>query len=166
MIFMDAATREILWRQFGGAIDMLENAIEACPEELWQKDGKFWYTAYHTLFYLDYYLSEKPLEFQPPQPFTLSELDVSGAMPERTYTKQELLTYIKHGRQKCHDLITGLTPEKATSRFINEWRNYSMLEIIIYNIRHVQHHTAQLNMLLRLGGAEVPNWVSETKKPL
>ena len=24
-----------LWSQFGAAIDMLENAVRACPEEVW-----------------------------------------------------------------------------------------------------------------------------------
>ena len=27
--------------------------------------------------------------------------------------------------------------------------NYPILEILLYNMRHTQHHTAQLNMLLR-----------------
>jgi hypothetical protein len=27
----------MLWRQFGAAIDMVENALRNCPDELWQK---------------------------------------------------------------------------------------------------------------------------------
>ncbi len=27
--------RTILWHQFGASIDMLENAIQACPENIW-----------------------------------------------------------------------------------------------------------------------------------
>ncbi len=49
------------WRQFGAAIDMLENAILACPGALWgdrSQKPEFWYTAFHTLFYVDLYLSE------------------------------------------------------------------------------------------------------------
>ena len=34
-----------------------------------------------------------------------------------------------------------------------------MLEIL-YNMRHVQHHAAQLNLLLKQGGGESPGWVS------
>jgi hypothetical protein len=55
-----------LWQQFGAAIDMLENAIRACPGEVWSNPSKrpdwvsddvvgFWYVAYHALF-LDYLL--------------------------------------------------------------------------------------------------------------
>ena len=38
---MSPLWREILWRQFGAAIDTLQNAIDACPEELWQ--ARLWY---------------------------------------------------------------------------------------------------------------------------
>ncbi len=55
---MDASLKEILWKQFGAAIDMLENALVACPNELWNTTSEFWYIAYHTLFYLDYYLTD------------------------------------------------------------------------------------------------------------
>ena len=32
---MDTACKETIWRQFGAAIDMLENAITACPDKVW-----------------------------------------------------------------------------------------------------------------------------------
>ncbi len=34
---MDTMWRTALWRQFGAAIDMLENALVACPASLWQE---------------------------------------------------------------------------------------------------------------------------------
>jgi hypothetical protein len=36
---MDIDWKSIIWRQFGAAIDMLENALIACPEELWGKQA-------------------------------------------------------------------------------------------------------------------------------
>ncbi len=48
--------KNLVWQQFGGSIDMLENAIRACPEKLWSdrsRNPEFWYTAFHTLFWLD-----------------------------------------------------------------------------------------------------------------
>ncbi len=157
--------KTIVWQQFGAAIDMLQNALTACPEELWNTESKFWYTGYHTLFWLDYYLSvETPMEkdFIPQEPFTKSEFE-DGAMPERVYNKIELLAYCNFGRQKCHDLITVLSEEQLlTKRFVSEYRDYSILEMLLYNMRHVQHHTAQLNLLLRQGKKDVPDWVSRT----
>ena len=70
---MDATSRDVLRRQFGAAIAMLENAIRACPDQLWsdrERQPEFWYLAYHTLFFLDLYLSDATKEFAPPPPFT------------------------------------------------------------------------------------------------
>ena len=159
---MDAALKEIVWKQFGAAIDMLENALTACPEVLWNTETKFWYNGYHALFWLDYYLSEDPKNFLPPSPFTLSEFDPGGVLPGRVYSKGELLAYLEFGRKKCHDLVAAIKPEDSR-RFINEKRNYPIIEILLYNMRHVQHHAAQLNLLLRQGMTEPPRWVSQTK---
>ena len=163
---MDTATKETLWKQFGAGIDMLENAIVLCKDELWDNDSKFWYIAYHCLFYLDYYLTPDPAGFSPPSPYTLSEFDPAGAMPDRVYSKEELLSYLRYGRKKCHDFIAGMTYEMANSRWVNEYKNYSILEILLYNMRHVQHHAAQLNLLLRQGMNNAPTWVSQTKDKL
>ena len=158
--------KTIIWDQFGGAIDMLENAIVDCSDELWLKDNKYWYTAYHTLFFLDYYLSDDPDNFHPPAPFTLSEMDPSGIMPERKYTKEELTTYIQYCRKKCHDLIHGLSEEDSKRRFINTYRNYNVLEILLYNMRHVQHHTGQLILLLRKELDIGSKWMSRSNARL
>jgi uncharacterized damage-inducible protein DinB len=41
-----------------------------------------------------------------------------------------------------------------------KWKlNYAVLEILIYNMRHVQHHAAQLNLLLRQRVDNTPGWV-------
>ena len=160
---MNSEFKEILWKQFGASIDMLENAVSACPEELWDAESKFWYIAYHTIFYLDYYLSENPDNFMPPAPYTLSEFDPDGVLPERVYTKAELLNYISHCRNKCHDLIASLKGDNESRRFVNEYRNYNIIEILIYNLRHVQHHMAQLNLILRQNTGNAPDWISRTK---
>ena len=34
---METTLRTALWRQFGAAIDMLENALLACPSALWNE---------------------------------------------------------------------------------------------------------------------------------
>jgi hypothetical protein len=156
--------KKMMWLQFGAAIDMLENAVTRCPVEVWTGKTMFWYKTYHTTFYLDYYLSYDPNSFAPPTPFTLSEFDPTGALPERVYSREELLGYIEFARKKCHDVCAGFTEENAKKRFINKSRDYSMLEMLVYNLRHVQHHVGQLNMVLRLETNSAPGWVSRTEK--
>lgn len=155
--------RESIWAQFGASLDMLENAIHMCPDEHWNTSAKFWYSAYHCIFWTDYYLTTDPGKFEPPTPFTFSEFDPTGKMPDRTYHKTELLSYLKHCRQKARRLIAGLTVEKFNDRWINDYKNFSLFEILLYNIRHIQHHSAQLNLLLRQTINDAPTWVSQAK---
>ena len=155
-----------IWKQFGASLDMFENSLKQCPDELWtNEDTNFWYIAYHTLFYTDYYLSEEPDNFQPPPPYSPSEFQ-EGIMPERVYTKEELISYTQHCREKCRKLLADFTEEKARKPWINKWKNYTMFEMMLYNMRHVQHHVGQLNLLLGQIDHELPIWVSQTKATL
>ena len=154
--------RTALWQQFGAAIDMLDNAIVACPDDLWNDSThkpEFWYVAFHTLFFLDLYLSETTEGFAPPAPFTLSEMDPNGAMPERTYTKAETRGYLAHCRGKCRAGIEAMTDEHAVRNCHFRWLDLSAADLLFYNMRHVQHHTGQLNLILRQQTNSAPSWV-------
>jgi hypothetical protein len=163
------ALRMILRRQVGAAIETIERAIVACPDSLWDDGSKppelFWYGAYHPLFYLDCYLSETEVGFAPPPPFGLTEFDPSGALPERTYTKAELLAYAEHDRKKARERLSALTEADLTRRCGFAMREMSVVELHLYDLRHVQHHAAQLNLLLRQKTGSAPTWVSFAKAP-
>ena len=163
---MDNSTsiKDAIWSQFGGSLDMLENAIIMCPDEHWDTTLNFWYTSYHCIFWTDYYLSTVPGKFEPPAPFTFSEFDPTGKKPDRTFNKTELIGYLEYCRQKAYQLISGLTVEKLNNRWINDYKNFSLLEILFYNVRHIQHHVAQLNLLLRQTINNAPTWVGQAKK--
>ena len=159
--------RDVLWRQFGAAIDMLENAVHACPAALWAdttRTPQYGYLVFHTLFWLDLYLTGAVEGFAPPSPFTLDELDPAGVMPERVYEKRELLRYLAHGRARCRATIGDLTAEAARRRCAFGWGELSFHELLLYNLRHVQHHAAQLNLILRQETASAPRWVGRAKE--
>jgi len=170
---MDTAWKTLIWRQFGAAIDMLDNALRACPDELWQGRlysepsqpgfAEFWYVAYHALFWLDYYLAESADGFAPPPPFTLAELDPRGLLPERVYTQAELQTYLEFGRQKCRDRIETLMDEMAPQRCRPDWPEMSVAELLLYSMRHVQEHASQLNLFLGQQVGSAPGWVSKAR---
>ena len=163
---MDPTWRTILWSQFGAAIDMLDNALLACPDEVWSDRSQrveFWYVVYHTLFWLDLYLSGSVEGFAPPAPFALEELDPTGLLPERPYAKDELQTYLEHGRQKCRATIEALRDEKARQRCGFSWGEVSFLELLLYNMRHVQEHASQLSLILGQKTNSAPGWVTQAK---
>ena len=158
----------VVWRQFGAAIDMMENAVAACPDVLWMDRSakpEFWYTAFHALFFLDLYLSPSDRGFHPPAPFTLDELDERGLLPDRVYTKEELLVYLTHGRAKARERIFAMTEEEGARRCGFDWLDCSTAEMLLYNMRHLQHHAGQLNLLLSRHGSSVPRWVRATPHP-
>ena len=166
-----------LWGEFGGAIDMLEGAMHACPEDVWSDPSKrpewvrndvvgFWYLVYHTLFFLDYYLSDPAEPFVPPPPFNLDELDPAGLLPERPYTKDELQRYLDHCREKCRATIRDMTQERASEPRRFGSNDGTLLELLLDNMRHVQHHTAQLHLILRQKTESAPRWVRRTKREL
>jgi uncharacterized damage-inducible protein DinB len=166
---VDTTLKTIIWQQFGASIEMLENAMQACPESLWgdrSQRPEFWYVTFHTLFYLDLYLSETNLGFSPPAPFTLDEMDEQGLLPDRVYTKDELQRYLEHGREKCRTTIATMTREKANRRCGFDWLDISVAESLFYNMRHVQHHAAQLNLILRQKVDSAPRWIRKTKTTL
>jgi hypothetical protein len=171
---MDKIWKDSLWRQFGAAIDMLERALVACPDDLWRvrmwvdssigaEFSEFWYVGSHTLFWLDLYLGGAVEGFNPPAPFTLVELDPAGLLPDRVYTRAELQAYLIHCRQKCQTTINALTYQKARQLCSFSWGQVSFAELLLDNMRHVQEHAAQLNMILgQKTGASV-RWVSQTR---
>ena len=172
---MEETWKEAVWQQFGAAIDMLENAMRACPDELWNsrsqkpersQQPEFWYLVYHTLFWLDFYLSEPGSSFDPPAPFTLDEMDPAGVLPERPYTKDELQNYLEHGREKCRRLIAALNNERGVEHVAVGSFEGSPMELLLYNLRHVQHHAAQLNLILRQQIDSAPRWVRKTSRSL
>jgi hypothetical protein len=148
--------------QFGAALLALEHAIVACPDPLWDaetRSQRFWYIASHTLFWLDYYLADSADEFAPPAPFGLEEFDPAGVMPPRTYTKAELLEYLAHGRRRLVARLDALDDAGAARPCGFPGKDMSVLELMLYNLRHVQHHAGQLQVLLRQAGHEPPRWV-------
>lgn len=102
----------------------------------------------------------------PPPPFGLEELDERGVLPPRVYTKEELLTYLAHCREKLRKTIGELTEEKANREAVGLRDGYTFAELYLYSMRHVQHHAAQLNLLLRQQIDSAPRWVRRTKVPL
>lgn len=161
--------RESLWKQFGGSIDMLTNAIAAYPEKLWNGQKKFFYISYHVAVFLDYYLTIPAGPLTSPLSFTLSddipEDGIDDIVPDSVYSQAEILAYLQTSRKKCHDLIFNMTEADFTQLWVETESNKVMpvFELFLYNMRHVQHHAAQLNMILRKDTGDAPRWVRAAK---
>ena len=166
----------MLWRQFGAAIDMFGDALRDCPDELWEsplwKDqpdqwvaagfSSFWYLGYHTLFWLDLYLTGAEEGFAPPEPFDLVEMEANEVLP-RVYTRLELLSYLEDCRRKCQETICALSDEQASRLCRFAWGELTFAELQLYNLRHVQEHAAQLHLFLGQQSGKSASWVTQAK---
>jgi hypothetical protein len=169
---MDSYWSSAIWKQFGAAIDMLEGALRACPDKLWnarlwsnssrEPEGEFWYVLFDVLFYLDFYLSGKEEGFVLQAPFKFVGAEPEQH-PERMYTKDELLAYLAQGRAKCKSTLLSLTDEQARQPCGFYWLKLSIGELHLYNMRHVQEHGAQLNMFLGQQIGFSADWVSQAQ---
>ena len=119
-------------------------------------------------------------DFKPVLPFTLVPMDslpqdaVDDVLPNAAYTREEMLDYLSTIREKCKKLILDSSEEKLKMKWIAKEEinlhglcpslveDYSVIEILFYNLRHVQHHVAQLNLILRQKINAAPDWVSHS----
>ena len=175
---MDNAYQQTLWKNFAAEIDMLSAAVQLSPGQLWDEEGKFYYLTYHTTIFLDYYLSRPVRDFVPVLPYHIIDPGkmpagaVDDVMPDRHYSRQELMDALILIREKCRRMTLVSTEEQLMARWIEpeEWdlhdlcpslvRDYTVLEILFYNLRHVQHHVGQLNYILRTTIDQVPGWIA------
>jgi DinB family protein len=178
---MESLWRTLLWQQFGAAIDMLDDALAACPDGLWRqavwhdpsipaRRAEFWYVAYHALFWLDLYFFGAEEGFAPPAPFALVEQDDAvSPLPDRTYSRDELRGYLASLRQKCRTIIETMTDERARQPVNFGWMRagevVSYAELQVYSMRHIQEHAAQLSVLLGQHGVpgEYGRWVARAR---
>jgi hypothetical protein len=143
--------KQILVGQFEASLAMLNNCVRQCPEEHWEgkiANGTFRWVAYHTLFFVDLYLSPNK------EAFELRELHRRGGderepLPACGLPKEEILSYVKICRQKMRDALAAETRKSLEGPCGFRGRKLSRGELHIYNIRHIQHHTGQLSAFLR-----------------
>jgi len=153
--------QEVIGRQFAAAIETLRIAIDSCPPELWDDCAEgtpFWHIAYHALFFCDFYLSENEEGFRA-RDFHFGNChflpgDHKGyggvvTTPARAFRKQQLLEYADHCTEKCASVFQALTEEHARERCGFWWYQLNVGEFLINNLRHTQHHAAQLALILR-----------------
>ena len=155
-----------LTSQFRSALAMLRAAIDAYPDELWT-DTRFvnpaWRIAYHALFYTHLYLSPSEDEFTPWEHSLaganfMSEPLESGAVPN---TRQQIVAYL--------EWVDGFIPSGLSNKPFDapsgfDWITFDRGQLHVYNLRHLQHHTGQLNERLKAETGTSVDWVGSVDR--
>ena len=147
--------------QYHAALEMLKQAIEACPASLWDAPGyesPFWHIAYHVLFYTHLYLQPTEQDFIPweKQQDGYTSLASDGEPEGKPYSKEEVLVYLQLCHEQAEEQVTAVDLEAGSGFY---WLTFHKLELQIYNIRHIQQHTGGLYERLGAAGGPELRWV-------
>ena len=158
--------QEILISQHRASLRMLLSAVEACPESLWTDDSyknRTWHVAYHAILYTHLYLGRSP-EAIVPWEKARPDYHYLGQKPlppheepkiGEPYTKGEILEYGRVVSATVGPLVHAL-PLDGPSGF--PWLPFSRMELHIYSIRHVQHHSGQIIDRIRVRSGVGIGW--------
>jgi hypothetical protein len=169
--------KSALKHQYHAALAMLHQAIELCPDSLWtsaEHPNRSWRMAYHALYYTDLYLKQRLQDFHPwefhqthiqdmddvPGEPELDEFLELPHRPPRTgapYTREQVLAYwaiVDAMVDPAVDALDLLAPDSGFP-----WAKLPKAEHQMVNLRHIQHHAAQLADRLRSHANIGVNWV-------
>jgi len=153
------AFKEILAHQFEATLCTLNTCIDRAPEATWNSrvaNYKYCQVVFHTLFFTDLYLGQNVEALRQQQfhrdngHFFRDYEELEDHAPVLLYDRSSIKTYMQHCRTKASEVIAGETAEALSARSGFEWLALSRGELHVYSIRHIQHHSAQLILRLRL----------------
>lgn len=171
------ALRAVLKSQLHAGLAMLREAVELCPDELWEDDrptNAFWQVAYHTLYFTHLYLQPDVTAFRPWEGHQADvqhpdgipgPADPGSALPliPEPYSRDQALAYGRALDATVDTCIDALDLQRADCGF--PWYRMSKLEHQLVNLRHLQHHAAQLADRLRAAEHVGVRWVGSARGP-
>lgn len=165
---MLALVQQLLTSQFEASLSTLGLSLEHCPDSIWNAPVArypFCQVAFHTLFFTDVYLGLNPDALRA-QPFHQANTALFGDYeqmedrePVSLYDRAQLRSYLAFCRDKARVTIAVETEVSLAAKADFPRKTFSRAELHVYNIRHIQHHAAQLILRLRLDTAVDIPWV-------
>lgn len=160
--------KQLIAHQFEAAFCTLQICIDRCPDTAWDEpvaNLKFCQVAFHTLFFADIYLGpnadalrDQPFHKDHPEFFRDYE-ELEDRVQVLSYNKPSIEAYLLHCRTKASSAIAEESAESLAGPSGFERRAFSRAELYVYNLRHIQHHAAQLSLRLRLDHQESIPWI-------
>lgn len=165
---MIETVRQSVISQYEASLCTLYHCIVQCPDSIWNAPVAkypFCQSAFHTLFFTDYYLGQEPDAFRK-QAFHLEHAEFFGDYeqleyrePVCRYEKPPIQVYARFCRDKSIATLAAETADDLEATWKFNRKNFTRLEGHLYNIRHVQHHAAQLILRLRLDSEVDIPWI-------
>lgn len=167
--------KQLLTNQYEASLSTLNLCVARCPDRNWNgfiAKWKFCQVAFHVVMFADLYLQPsdeidafKAQAFHVEHKADFCDYEELQDRPQVSlYEKPFVVSYLQHVRRKAQETIARESADVLAGPSGFHWRKCSRAELHVYNIRHVQHHAAQLSLRLRLdAGVDIP-WVSHAWK--
>ena len=150
--------KTILTGQYEAALSMLHRCIATCPDEHWESkiaNGTVRWGVYHALFFTEYYLtSEAGFELREIHHVGGDERDDKACVG---LNRPDALQYCDFCRQFALETLARETVDSLQAHCGFSWQTITRGEMYVYNVRHIQHHTAQVSAFLRRIGVASEN---------
>lgn len=173
---MTSLLNQILGNQYEASLGALNLAIARCPDSIWHEpvaNWKFCQAAFHATFFADVYLQPtddvaalKAQAFHLAHGAEFRDYEEMEDRPQvHMYEKAFVLEYLRFVRKKAQDTTSRESADVLAGPSGFSWRKCTRAELHIYNIRHIQHHAAQLSLRVRqvVPNVDIP-WVSHAWK--
>ena len=153
--------KQALKSQYHSSMDMLCQAIEKCPDALWNDQthtNKFWQLSFHTLYYVDIYTQGTDENFVAWEKYKENfqhlgrDSKEDPITLEDAYTKAEILEYYNHIYKQIDKRIDSTEMELISEV---SWVSGTSFELQIHNIKHIMHHVGMMFDRLRHNNTDV-----------
>lgn len=149
----------VLRRQFEPTLEMLKQLIEACPDDLWREaKSKYWKHVFHATTSMKFWFRQ-----QKDEAFVIPDFgrDITEALDEDCSdypTKEEMTIYVDEITEMAREFLDNLTDDNVLEPCAL-FEEITKTDVILMQIRHVQHHIGYCNSILNTHHLEAVKWV-------
>ena len=154
--------KNALKSQYRASLMMFENGIKTCSDELWISNkyrNRTWQMVYHCLFFTNLYLFQhldQRINWANHKKDYQNLGESAGKTP---YTRSELVEFCRDLNRQLDKRIDMMDLNASDSGFF--WYSISKLEHQLVNLKHLQHHLAQLQDRIRNDQQTGISWVRD-----
>jgi hypothetical protein len=147
---------------FSGVLLMFINSVKEFPSKYWDeaKDKYYiWQHAYHTLYYVDLWMSKSYDDFKIYKGFDddLHEMHIDES---RVISKEKIIEYFEFVNLKCEKIFSELDDDKIIEEAFFFDKKVKYIKRILGQIRHVSVHIGLINGIMIKYNNKLTDWIS------
>jgi uncharacterized damage-inducible protein DinB len=153
--------KDVIVVNFERTLEMLARAIDDCPDDAWDRPDEaisIWQYAYHCLLGLDVWVRQAGDAFTP-APFHNAAggrlLKGQGAV----MTREQIAGYRDAVYARCRAVLESTSADDFAKEVDLRGFKVSLANLVLEQMRHIQHHVGSMHTQLRRHTGAAPQWV-------